>query len=221
MLNLPDNTVFNRRIPKQKFYQNLPVSSKIVKLFTDQIDSIHWTHKLAPDTINVDVGPTVSEIQILKIQLKSNVLDEHVATLIDREIPYHLVFLVCYQGYGQLWIAYKEAARNREAKFKVDRYYKSDWKPIDELNLTLEGLNLDQVYESILLQIAGDQVAKDEGEELKTALDRSQEVERVKKAMARLEKRMLRERQYNIQVELHGELRKLKKELSRLEERRA
>ena len=51
------------------------------------------------------------------------------------------------QGYGQLWIAYKEAARNREAKFKVDRYYKSDWKPIDELNLTLEGLNLDQVYE--------------------------------------------------------------------------
>jgi hypothetical protein len=55
MLNLPDNTVFNRRIPKQKFYQNLPVSSKIVKLFTDQIDSIHWTHKLAPDTSSTGI----------------------------------------------------------------------------------------------------------------------------------------------------------------------
>ena len=101
MLNLPASTIFNRRIPKQKFYTNLPVSSKVVRLFTDQIDSIYWAHKLAPDTINVESGTSVLEIQILQIRLKTESLDESVITLIDREIPYHLVFVVCYQDHGQ------------------------------------------------------------------------------------------------------------------------
>lgn len=221
MLKLPASTIFDRRIPKQKFYTNLPVSSKVVRLFTDQIDSIHWTHKLAPDTINVDAGSNVAEIQILQIRLKTESLDENVITLIDREIPYHLVFVVCYQDYGQLWIAHKEEAKNREDKFKVNRYYKTEWMPLDELSLRIEGINLDQIYESLILQIAGNELEKYEEEDLKAAIDRSEETDRLKKAIARLETRIVREKQYNRQVKLNGELRKLKEELRRLEKRRA
>ena len=117
MLNLPASTIFSRRIPKQKFYTNLPVSSRLVRLFTDQIDSIYWAHKLAPDTINVEAGTSVLEIQILQIRLKTESLDESVITLIDRNsISFGIV--VCYQDYAQLWIAYKEEAKNRRTSIK-------------------------------------------------------------------------------------------------------
>lgn len=221
MLYLPASTAFNKKIPKQKFYTNLQVSSKVVKLFTDQIDTIHWTNKLAPDTLNVDAGTNVAEIQIIEINLKSEVLDEKLITLIDREIPYHLVFVVRYQGYGKLWIAYKEDAKNCEGKFKVNRYYKTKWLPFEELTLKFEGLNLDQIYEGFLLQIAGGELTKDEEEDLKTVIDRSNEVERLKRSISRLENNILKEKQYNQQVKLMGELRKLKLELVLLEKRRA
>lgn len=219
MLGLPSSTIFDRRISKRKFYTHLPVSGKALKLFTDQIDTIHWTNKLAPDTINVDAGPKVSEIQILQIRLKTDNLDEHVVSLIDREIPYHLVFVVCYQDYGQLWIAYKEEAKNRDDKFKVDRYYKTEWFPLEELSLKIEGINLDQIYESFLKQIAGDNLLKhgDESEDLRLTIERSNQADKLRKAIAKLESKIAKEKQYNRQVKFMGDLRKLKQELIILE----
>lgn len=221
MIKLPASTAFNKKIPKQKFYSNLKVSNKVVKLFTDQIDTIHWTNKLAPDTLNVDGGTNVAEIQFIEINLKRKSLDKELITLIDQEIPYHIVFVVRYLGHGQLWIAYKKDAKNSGGKFKVNRYYKTEWLPFEKLTLKFEGLNLDQIYEGFLLQIAGGELTKYEEEDLKTAIDRSNEVEKLKKAIVRLEKKIHREKQYNQQVKMMGELHKLKLELELLEERRA
>lgn len=220
MVNLPANTVVNRRIPKQKFYDELQVSSKITKLFTEQVETIYWTHKLAQDTLNMDAGSDVLEIQVIEIKLKDAEISEDLLTLIDREIPYHLVFVVRYRDFGQLWIAYKDDAKNREGKFKVNHYYKTGWLPYNELDLRLEGLNLDQIYEGFLLQIAGDSLVKENEEDLEIAIERSQDIERIKKAIERLQDKIKKERQFNRQVKLMGELRKLKLELEMLEKRR-
>jgi len=221
MVNLPASTAFNRRIPKQKLYDELRVSSKIVRLFTDQVDTIHWTHKLAPDTLNVDAGKSVMEIQVIEIKLKNVDVSEALLTLIDKEIPYHLVFVIRYQDHGQLWIAYKDDAKNREGKFKVIQYYKTDWLPYDQLSLRLEGLNLDQIYEGFLLQIAGDNLQKQEEEDLESAINRTQEIEKLQKAIERLKNKIPREKQFNQQVKLNGKLRKLELELEMLEKWRA
>jgi len=219
MLNLPSSTIFNKRIPKQKFYNHLPVTSKIVKLFTDQIDSVYWAHKLAPDTINLEPGLSVSEIQVLQIELKSDQLDESVVSLIDREIPYHFVFVVSYKGYGQLWIAHKEEAKNREGKFKVNRYFTTEWLPLEQLTLKIEGINLDQVYEGFVIQIAGDELVKEDEENLTSAVKRSEEISYLRWEISRLENRMRIEKQFNRQVKLYREIRDLGAELNRLENR--
>ncbi len=93
--------------------------------------------------------------------------------------------------------------------------------PLEKLSLKLEGINLDQIYESFILQIAGSELEKYEEEDLKAAIDRSEATQRLKKAIARLEKQIIREKQYNRQVRLRGELRRLQEELSMLERRRA
>ena len=42
MIGLPKSTEFNRRIPKQKFYENISVSPTLKRVFIDQIKVIYW-----------------------------------------------------------------------------------------------------------------------------------------------------------------------------------
>lgn len=46
MLGLPKSTEFNRRIQKQKFYENLTVSSAMKRVFVEQIRVIWWRNKM-------------------------------------------------------------------------------------------------------------------------------------------------------------------------------
>ena len=46
-MGLPRSTEFNKRIPKQKFYENLSVTPAIRKAFTEQIKIIDLSTNLA------------------------------------------------------------------------------------------------------------------------------------------------------------------------------
>ena len=48
MLGLPKSTEFNRRIPKQKFYENLAIPLVLKRVFVEQIKVIWWRNKIAP-----------------------------------------------------------------------------------------------------------------------------------------------------------------------------
>ena len=156
MLGLPKSTEFNKRIPKQKFYDNLTVSLALKRSFIDQIRIIYWTNKIAPTTVNLAAGKTVTEIEVFLVRLNEENLDENVLRQIDREIPYHILFVLEYDGRFKAVIGYKEAAGSGKAAFKVDRYYQTEWVSEDELPVHLDGLNIDTVYENFVRQIAGD-----------------------------------------------------------------
>ena len=53
MLGLPERTEFNKRIPKQKFYENMDVSPALKRVFVEQIRIIYWRNKLAATTMNI------------------------------------------------------------------------------------------------------------------------------------------------------------------------
>ncbi|WP_286725322.1 DUF4391 domain-containing protein, partial [Pelotomaculum sp. PtaB.Bin117] len=94
MIDLPKSTVFNRRIPKQKFYENLSVTAELKRIFVEQINVIYWRNKISPTTVNIAAGETVAEIEVIEIRLNQPGLDKRVLQLIDREIPYHILFLL-------------------------------------------------------------------------------------------------------------------------------
>ena len=91
MINLPKSTEFNKRIPKQKFYEKLNVTPALKRSFIDQIKTVIWRNKIAGDTMNIASGKTVIEIEIFEIQLCTPELDTDVLKIIDKEIPYHIV----------------------------------------------------------------------------------------------------------------------------------
>ena len=216
MLGLPQSTEFNKRIPKQKFYEHITVSPALKKSFVDQIRMIYWRNKVAATTVNLAPGTIVDEVEVFEIKLNSASLDEAVLRQIDREISYHIIFLLEYEGKLQAWTAYKEKTPTANAVFKVGKYYHTEWMTEAELPIRIDGLNLDAVYENFVRQIAGDALKADSSESLKASVERDEKKKQLEKQIAALENKMRREKQLNRQMEMNAELKRLKREKEKL-----
>lgn len=214
MIGLPKTTEFNKRIPKQKFYENMDISPALKKIFVEQVRIIYWKNKIAASTMNLAAGTDVTELEVFEVRLSSPVLDDSLLRQIDKEIPYHILFLLEYQGKYQAWIGYKEAAASGNKAFKVNGYYHTEWLAEDELPLKLEGLNVDAVYENFVRQIAGDKLKTEAaGESLKESVARDEQKQALQKQITTLQAKIRKEKQLNKQIQMNTELKKLKKEL--------
>ncbi len=213
MLNLPNSTEFNKRIPKQKFYDNLSVTLALKKAFTDQIKVIYWCNKIAPTTVNLEASDSVTEIEVFEIQLNTPELDESILRQIDREIPYHILFLLEYSGQYRAVIGYKEASTSGKTAFKVDRYYSTDWMDESSLPVHLEGLSMDAVYENFVRQIAGTVLADENGTTLKESVEQQKQREQIEKQIAALEAKIRKEKQPKKKFELVQELQIVRRQL--------
>ena len=216
VVGFPQATEFNKRIPKQKFYENLEVSPALRRVFVDQIRLVYWRNKLAASTLNIAAGEAVTEIEVFEVRLNDPQLDEAVLKQIDKEIPYHILFILTCDGKAQAWIGYKEAAASGSNAFKVSRYYPTDWMPEDELHLSIDGLNIDAVYESLVRQIAGDKLQTDSGESLKESVVRDEKKKQLEKQISTLENKMKKEKQLNRRMQMNAELKRLGKEMKKL-----
>ena len=101
----------------------MDVSPALKKVFVEQVKIIYWRNKIAASTTNLATGNDVTELEVFEVRLNSPVFDDGLLRQIDREIPYHILFLLEYQGKYQAWIGYKEAAASGNKAFKVNGYY--------------------------------------------------------------------------------------------------
>lgn len=202
MLGFPKSTEFYRRIPKQKFYENLNISPALKRVFVEQVKSIYWKNKIATSTTNLKEGSKVTEIEVFEIKLNNAELSEQLLRQIDKEIPYHILFLLSKEDKYQVWIGYKEASTGYNT-FKVNSYYHTDWCTEDGLSVKLDGLNLDAVYENFVRQIAGDKLsAVCSKESLKDSVEREEARSKLASQIAKLEKQARSEVQPNKKFEL-------------------
>lgn len=203
MLGLPHSTEVNRRVAKEKLYANATLNASIKDMIKDQIESVIWRNKLAESTMSVAAGETVKEIQVFEVILRQKALDKRILPAIAKAIPYKILFVLTYGGEAQVWI---EASNT---------FYNTDWFTLDEFTLKFEGLNLDAVYENLARQIAGGRLGTDG--DIEEAVARDKKRQKLERDITALEKKLLREKQFNKQVELNGELKRLKKELEELQ----
>ena len=223
--NLPESTTFNRRVPKQKFYENCAVSAALKRSFVDEITAIWWRNKLAATTLNLAKGAAVTEIEVFEIELANGHLNEEVLRQMDRMIPYHLLFVLTFENRAQAWIGYKEASGTGANAFKVSRYYHTDWMPREVLRFSLAGLTLDEVYENLVRNIhAASQPAQTGRDGLRAVawredlpisanIARDAARARLQKQIAALEKRARAEKQPKKKFDFVQIIKKLKAEL--------
>ena len=208
MFNFPKTTEFNKRVPKQMFYEKMSVTPAIKKIFVEQIRNIIWTNKIAKSTINLKEGQTVKEIQVIKLSLHSGKFDTSALRHIDKAIPYHNIYVLEFDEKFQVWLRYKDVAGS------LTKYFNSDWLSENELPLKIDGLNLDTVYENFIVQISG--ITKDTSSTLLEQIKNSDKIEKLKKEIARLDKQARTEKQPKKAFELFQNINKLKSELAEI-----
>ena len=200
----PEKTFFGKPIPKAKFYEKLPVTQAVKNCFVNEIAGIVWRNKLSAETMNVQLGSRVQELEVIEITLKGESLNDSVLKVIDKGIPYQLLFLLKHGEECQLCMGYKETETSA-----VKEYFKTDWMTFEALPLQITGLTLDEVCDNFIRQI-NTRLASAEDMSLKEAIADDAQRLKIEKQIAALEKKMKAEKQPKRKFELHEEIQKLR-----------
>lgn len=214
MLALPQQTEFNKRIPKQKFYGHINSNAAIKSQFAAHVKTIYWRNKIAASTLNIAAGSIIPEIEVFEINLNTQNISESVLRQIDMAIPYYILFLLEHNGRYQAVIAFKEITESKN--IKVNNYYYTNWFDEKDLPLKMEGLSVDSVYENFVRQIAGSYLSSQSEESLKQSIAIADEKAKLQKQITAVENKIRKEKQFNKKVELNMKLKKLINNLEEL-----
>ena len=211
-LKFPPTTIVGKPVPKNAFYKNLEVNAKIKQHFVDDVASIHWLYKLAPSTIHVEDGKLVHEIVVFSAVLKAKDCPNDVFLFIDRNMPRHVVFILEYEDRYKVLLNYKAWKDGQNSQFDIIKTFATDWLTDGQLLLTLEGQTMDALYEAMAGQVSGFGTTK--AEDTKRIVELEGLIDKAKREVESIQKRIRNERQLNRQMELNGAARGIKKKIA-------
>ena len=204
---LPRAAFVNKFIPKNKFYEKAALSAKLQKEFVDKIQKITWKYKLAESTIGITKTAKVTEIQIFEIELKEQVIPKNVLKVIDKAIPYQILYHFTCKGNEAYGITLKE---NKNA----ENYYLTEWNAKKIFDFT--GIDLEKVYQKIVKTFIPSEVqTKSSFNEI---IDTDNKIKALENEIDALGSRISKEKQFNRKVELNKILLERKNHLEKIKE---
>lgn len=208
---LPKRTVFDRVIPKNAFVKYTNTRQK--KLFTQNIERIRWTHKLAENTINLK-GSDVQEIQVFEIELRKRENHEKLVSIIDKSIPYPIIFLLLDSIEVKVMVSKKHPHPQYPDNAVIDWTFQSDWLSQEDFPLQLSlKESLDHIITDLSNHISH---SENKVQDISDLVDIEQKKAYLQKEMTKLEKAIKRETQFNRKVEMNLALEKFKQSLKKL-----
>ena len=231
----PRAAAFGRVIPKNKVYEHAGANTGLKELFVREVDQIVWSHKLAPETVNLAATKQVAEIQVFRITARTATLDRDVLRAIDKAIPFPLIFEVAHGGRVRLAAAYKRRSEADSARWVVGDYFEGDWQPEEASRAPPPvALNMGTLYEQLLAPLVEGQtarlvsgmgeapqaplspVASEPPVSLEERIAQAETIKTQAREVERIKARLRREKQFNKRVAINAELRAAKQELERL-----
>lgn len=198
MLGLPVSTEIRKLITKKKVYEHFgsDMSSERRKKFDADIMRMTLINEVSPVSVNLSAGDEVQNFFVLHIMLKSKNFDPQNISYISRMFGQRLIMLL-------------EAEEQARLALWQTKLIMTAWTELDALQLPLVGLNLDKVWENIVLQIAG--IKMEQGRTLDEQIAVSAQREKLLKEISKLEKLAWAERQPKKKLELAQRIKELKK----------
>lgn len=205
-LKLPSSAFVGKYIPKERFYERSVLNKKIRDEFQNKVKRVTWKYKLSEETIGIDKNEEVEEIQIFEIELKEKNIPSKVLNLINRLIPYPILFVFVFDdsfAYGVSLIDDKQT------------YYFSDWDI--EIDFKFNGLDLKKVYENIVSEFITKIEKKDI--EFDRLIEIDKNIKSVEHEIEVLKSKIKNENQFNRKVELNRLLHNKEDEYRELQEK--
>ncbi len=199
MLGLPAVTELSRQLPKKAIYAKFNMNSAAKDRFDADVSKIVIVNEISPLTIAVAAGESVKSVYVLNVILKRKDYDEQNIIRLSRLIDQNLIMLLDYNGESRIAVYYS------------NKLLCTDFEPSDMLKLELKGLDFDEVWKNIIIQIGGIEITNDRTLEEQIAED--ERVNKLKKEIEKLERMAQKEIQPKKKYELHQQIIKLKDEI--------
>lgn len=205
MFVLPESTHYNKIIPKNSFDQY--TNSRQKKMFSDYVGRLIWKNKLSFETTNLQ-GKEIPEIQIFIVELKEKSDISKVLQIIDKAIPYHIIFIITYRNEAYISTSPKHLHPHNEDKAVIDYTFTSAWFPINQnpYQVVLKG-SLDHVFKDFCKQFSSNFYK--ETKSINDLVENQKEIDQIQKEIQNLKSAIAREKQFNRKVELNLQLNKL------------
>ncbi|MGI6449085.1 MAG: DUF4391 domain-containing protein [Desulfitobacteriia bacterium] len=194
MFGLPLSTVLNRPLPKKNIYAKFNMSPAHRAKFDEDIRRLAIIGEISPTTTNILAGDNVKSFYIVQVSLRTQDYDLKNIVLLARLIEQNMLFVLEYEG------------KVRLAVYRA-KLLQSEWLPLEELVMRLSGLNLDSVWENLIIQIGGLQIEKGNSLDEQLAID--EERAKLKRKIDQLERQARSEKQPKRKFELVQEVKRL------------
>lgn len=214
LLHYPQSTIVGRVVPKTMFYRFMEVNPRMKTRFVNDVVSITWLYKLAPDTLNVTDTEDVKEVEVFVATLKQSDCPPDLFTFIDANMPHHIVFVLLHDTNAMLLVNYKEWADKIHTKFRITQAFTSPWVNVSELSLKIEGQSLPRIYDNFVAQVSG--IGEHKAGALSEIVQLKKEIAKAESELQALQKKMRREPQLDRQMLMNKEVKTKRAEVEEM-----
>lgn len=202
MLGLPKTTEMSKQLPKKAIYTKFQMNTAAKEKIDADISRITIVNEIAPNKVNIPSGEDVKSFFVLLVFLKRKEYDEKTIATLSKLISQNILFVLEYEDESRLAVYHTKVMQTA-------------WMPTEEQKVELKGLNLDTVWENIVIAVGGVNIEK--GNSLDEQIEINEKKQKLEKEIAKLEKQARAEKQPKKKFELVQAEKKLKEKLKLLE----
>lgn len=198
MLGFPQKTELRKPLHKKAIFDRL----KLNKAQQDRVDAdisrLWFVNEISPFSVGIAAGEEVKAFFVILVSLKSKEYDDKTITMLFRMIDNKMILVLEYEG------------ESRVAIFR-GKLIQTDWNPTESYFYSLQGLNLDSVWNNLVVQIGDIKMEADRSLDEQIAVDDQRA--KIQKEIERLERLARAEKQPKKKFELVQRIKMLKEEL--------
>lgn len=198
MLGLPKATELNKQLPKNAIYAKFQMNTAEKAKIDADISRITIVNEVSSAKVNIADGEQVKSFFVLLVALKKKDFDDKTIITISKLIPQNMLLVLECGGEAKL------------ATYHT-KLMQTEWKRKEDLSIELKGLNLDAVWENIIVQIGG--ITVERGNTLDEQIAVDEQRRKIQKEIDRLTKAAKNEKQPKKKFELAQKINRLKQEL--------
>lgn len=198
MYGLPKSTEVKRPLPKAQLYKRFDWKPSQRDSFDGDVSRLDFVNWIAPRTLPaIAEGADVKEIFVIEVSLKSRDFDTKSIALLAKSIPQRVIYILRVEGEYRLAVYHT-------------KLFITDWQLLTTPSslLTVKGLNLDAVWQSLVSSIG--QFSVEQENSLTEQIKVDEEREKLLRQIAALERQMNATKQPRRKRELFLELQKMK-----------
>ena len=187
MLGLPKSTEMNKLLPKKAIYTKFQMNTAAKDRFDADISRITIAAEISPNTTSIAAGKDVQSVYVLLVSLKQRDFAPNTIAQLSKLIDQKMLLVLEYEGERKLAIYHSKLIQ-------------TEWMNTDACAVELKGLDLDAVWENLIVQVGG--ITIQQGNTLDEQIVADEQRSKLEKEITRLEKLARAEKQPKKKFEL-------------------